>query len=116
MGPVRGCSHCNHAGTGLLLLCSAKGLFSSSLACTNCPLSSAGDFEAAKSLASTVERVGSLFGQPQQAAAVDDMMARFKARPTTFSLPAHCRLVLGVLGVRLPQQGTGLTMLARSTA
>lgn len=39
-----------------------------------------GDFEAAKSLASTVERVGSLFGQPQQAAAVDDMMARFKGQ------------------------------------
>lgn len=39
----------------------------------------AGDFEAAKGLASIVERVGSLFGEPQQQAAVDGMMARFKA-------------------------------------
>lgn len=49
--------------------------------CARCPaaLCAAGDAEAAKSLASIVERVGSLFSQPQQAADVDRMMARFKA-------------------------------------
>lgn len=50
----------------------------------------AGDFEAAKGLASIVERVGSLFAEPQQQAAVDEMMARFKASshaPRCYGLP-----------------------------